>query len=49
MAGRGADTATGALRRLRAAPMRTRRMRLERAAPDDTHWLAELLNRHPVI
>ncbi|WP_036376466.1 CapA family protein [Micromonospora sp. ATCC 39149] len=38
------DTATGVLRRLRAAPMRTRRMRLEHAAPDDSHWLAELLS-----
>ncbi|OZV77499.1 hypothetical protein CA850_22740 [Micromonospora echinospora] len=37
------DAATGALRRLRAAPMRMRRMRLERAAPDETRWLAELL------
>ncbi|SCL72391.1 CapA family protein [Micromonospora peucetia] len=38
------DAATGALRRLRAAPMRMRRMRLERAAPGDARWLGELLD-----
>ncbi|MFG1780097.1 CapA family protein [Micromonospora sp. NPDC049048] len=38
------DAATGALRRLRAAPVRMRRMRLERAAPDETRWLAGLLD-----
>ncbi|SCL28374.1 poly-gamma-glutamate synthesis protein (capsule biosynthesis protein) [Micromonospora pallida] len=38
------DAATGVLRRLRAAPMRMRRMRLARAAPDETRWLAELLD-----
>ncbi|MFI6824509.1 CapA family protein [Micromonospora sp. NPDC050187] len=37
------DATTGALRRLRAAPVRMRRMRLERAAPDEARWLAELL------
>ncbi|MEU5948777.1 CapA family protein [Micromonospora sp. NPDC047465] len=37
------DAATGALRRLRAAPVRMRRMRLERAAPGDARWLADLL------
>ncbi|MEU6078349.1 CapA family protein [Micromonospora sp. NPDC047074] len=38
------DAATGALRRLRAAPVRSRRMRLERAAPDEARWLAGLLD-----
>ncbi|MGK5520221.1 CapA family protein [Micromonospora sp. URMC 107] len=37
------DAATGALRRLRAAPVRMRRMRLERAAPDEARWLAGVL------
>ncbi|MFG1953904.1 CapA family protein [Micromonospora sp. NPDC048830] len=37
------DPATGALRRLRAAPLRMRRMRLQRAAPEEARWLAELL------
>ncbi|SIR54477.1 CapA family protein [Micromonospora avicenniae] len=39
------DAATGELRDLRAAPMRVRRMRLERAAPDEAAWLADLLGR----
>ncbi|PZF98148.1 CapA family protein [Micromonospora deserti] len=34
----------GRLRALRAAPVRIRRMRLERAAPDEARWLADLLN-----
>ncbi|MGC4764011.1 CapA family protein [Micromonospora sp. DT46] len=37
------DADTGALRGLRAAPVRMRRMRLERAAPDEVGWLAGLL------
>ncbi|MER7420488.1 CapA family protein [Micromonospora peucetia] len=37
------DAATGQLRRLRAAPVRMRRMRLERAAADDARWLVGLL------
>ncbi|MEU9510954.1 CapA family protein [Micromonospora sp. NPDC048170] len=37
------DAATGELRRLRAAPVRMRRMRLERAVPGDARWLAGLL------
>ncbi|MEV4466413.1 CapA family protein [Micromonospora echinofusca] len=37
------DAATGALRRLRAAPVRMRRLRLARAAPDEARWLAGLL------
>ncbi|MEV1147359.1 CapA family protein, partial [Micromonospora sp. NPDC049799] len=38
------DPATGRLRALRAAPLRIRRMRLERAAPDGSAWLAGLLD-----
>ncbi|WBB68647.1 CapA family protein [Micromonospora sp. WMMD812] len=39
------DAATGELRDLRAAPVRMRRMRLERAAPAEADWLADLLTR----
>ncbi|MFI7576048.1 CapA family protein [Micromonospora sp. NPDC049497] len=38
------DPATGRLRTLRAAPLRIRRLRLERAAPDGSGWLAGLLD-----
>jgi poly-gamma-glutamate synthesis protein (capsule biosynthesis protein) len=39
------DAATGELRALRMTPMHTRRMRLERAAPEETAWLAGRLTR----
>jgi len=39
------DTQTGALRALRMAPMRMRRLRLERAPPDGVEWLRRVLNR----
>jgi poly-gamma-glutamate synthesis protein (capsule biosynthesis protein) len=39
------DATTGALRSLRMVPMHTRRMRLERAAPEDVAWLADRLTR----
>ncbi|MFI7519596.1 CapA family protein [Micromonospora globbae] len=39
------DAATGELRELRAAPVRMRRMRLERATADEARWLADLLTR----
>ncbi|MEU3454533.1 CapA family protein [Micromonospora sp. NPDC006766] len=38
------DLDTGELRRLRLVPVRTRRMRLELAAPDEARWLADLLD-----
>ncbi|SBT45098.1 CapA family protein [Micromonospora narathiwatensis] len=38
------DADTGELRGLRLAPVRTRRMRLEPAAPEEAQWLAELLD-----
>jgi poly-gamma-glutamate synthesis protein (capsule biosynthesis protein) len=37
------DAATGALVGLRMVPMRTRRMRLERASTPDAQWMAERL------
>ncbi|MDM4719094.1 CapA family protein [Micromonospora sp. WMMA1363] len=37
------DRATGRLRGLRAAPVRMRRLRLERAGPADARWLADRL------
>ncbi|MGN9779649.1 CapA family protein [Micromonospora sp. H33] len=37
------DRETGRLRCLRAAPVRMRRLRLERAGPEDARWLADLL------
>ncbi|NJP34018.1 CapA family protein [Micromonospora sp. HSS6-12] len=37
------DRATGRLLRLRAVPVRMRRLRLERAGPDDARWFADLL------
>ncbi|MFC0506244.1 CapA family protein [Micromonospora costi] len=39
------DAATGELRTLRAVPLRIRRLRLERAEPAETRWLAGLLDR----
>jgi poly-gamma-glutamate capsule biosynthesis protein CapA/YwtB (metallophosphatase superfamily) len=36
---------TGAVRRLGVAPFRLRRLRLERASPDDRAWLCERLTR----
>ncbi|MGK5740511.1 CapA family protein [Micromonospora sp. URMC 103] len=39
------DAATGELRALRAAPLRTRRMRLERAGVAEARWLADRLGR----
>lgn len=39
------DQDTGALRRLRMVPMTSRRLRLERAEPDDTRWLRGMLDR----
>lgn len=36
---------SGALRRLRMAPMRIHRLRLSRAAPEDARWLADTLDR----
>ena len=39
------DTATGALRALRMAPMRMRRFRLERAPVEGVEWLRGVLNR----
>lgn len=39
------DPGTGALRRLRLAPVRIRRMRIEPVAPAETRWLADLLDR----
>ncbi|MDP3759285.1 MAG: CapA family protein [Ramlibacter sp.] len=39
------DTATGALRALRMAPMRMRRFRLERAPAEGVDWLRAVLNR----
>lgn len=39
------DTATGALRALRMAPMRMRRFRLERAPAEGTEWLRSVLDR----
>jgi poly-gamma-glutamate synthesis protein (capsule biosynthesis protein) len=41
----GVDAASGALQGLRMAVMRMRQMRLQRAPPDDVHWLRNLLNR----
>ncbi|SCL32512.1 poly-gamma-glutamate synthesis protein (capsule biosynthesis protein) [Micromonospora rhizosphaerae] len=38
------DAGTGELHRLRLAPVRMRRMRLQRAAPEEARWLAELLD-----
>lgn len=40
------DMGTGELLELRMVPMRIRRMRLEKAAHDDTLWLAETLSRY---
>lgn len=37
--------ASGSLARLRMTPMRIRRFRLERASDDETHWLAERMDR----
>lgn len=37
------DPVTGALRALRIVPMHTRRMRLERALPEEVAWLADRL------
>ncbi|WP_092998785.1 CapA family protein [Thiohalomonas denitrificans] len=39
------DPGTGSLERLRMVPMRTRRFRLERAGPEETEWLASVLDR----
>ncbi|MFG3691284.1 CapA family protein [Micromonospora sp. NPDC047740] len=38
------DAETGELRRLRLVPVRMRRMRLQRAAPEEARWLADLLD-----
>ena len=39
------ETGTGRLLELRMVPMQTRRLRLERAGPADTTWLAGMLTR----
>ncbi|HEU0202959.1 MAG TPA: CapA family protein [Burkholderiaceae bacterium] len=39
------DRASGRLRELTLTPLRTRRFRLEAAAPDDVAWLLAVLNR----
>jgi len=39
------DTASGSLRALRMAPMRMRRLRLERAPAEGVDWLRRVLNR----
>ncbi|MFR9802348.1 CapA family protein [Pseudonocardia sp. RS010] len=39
------DPTTGALRRLRMVPLRSRRLRLQRASAEDAEWLAATLDR----
>jgi poly-gamma-glutamate synthesis protein (capsule biosynthesis protein) len=43
------DPATGRLLGLTMTPTRIRRFQVGRAAPGDTHWLRDTLNRHGAV